>query len=506
MPLSVLNNQTPYEVLFGKVPSYDHLCTFGCLYYGHVNSKPRDKCAFRSKPGIFVGYPHGQKGYRVYDLESKVIYSSRDVQFFESIYPFASTNDGNIDPQGHNSSFGLVDQSPFDYENQEVGISLPTTLSHSSPTLDADVEVSPQNHTNLDQPTLEVTTHVPDNSDQPLISPAKSHNFATKRTRQVSKTLSGYDYTLPPSLLPASSTSHSPAPSANSTVYPLSHTISYSKFFNTHVAFLAAISSIDEPKSFSQAVKHVHWRDAMEKEISALEANHTWTLTSLPPVKRAIDSKWIYKVKFNPDGTVERYKARLVAKGYTQIEGVDFHETFAPVAKLVTIQCLLAVASVRNWELHQLDVNNAFLHGDLEEEVYMKIPQDFAKQGEHRVCRLQKSLYGLKQASRNWYQKFTQALLTAGFIQSTSDHSLFTSTQGESYIAVLIYVDDVIVTGNDSTKIAWLKEYLNTKFQIKDLGQLKYFLGLEVARSPIGIALNQRKYILDILAESGLTG
>ncbi|KAK3001019.1 hypothetical protein RJ639_020679 [Escallonia herrerae] len=291
----------------------------------------------------------------------------------------------------------------------------------------------------------------------------------SKCTRQVSKNLSGYNYTLPPSLAPPSSTSHSSSPSANSMVYPLSHNISYSKFSRTHTAFLAATSSVDEPKYFSQAVKHAHWRDAMAKEISALEANNTWTLMPLPSRKRAIDSKWVYKVKFHPDGTVERYKARLVAKGYTQIEGLDFHETFAPVAKLVTVRCLLAIASIKKWELHQLDVNNTFLHGDLEEEVYMKIPQ-------------------------------------VGFIQSQSDHSLFTFARKGSFLAVLIYVDDVIVTRTDSAKISWLKHYLDTKFHIKDLGKLKYFLGIEVARSSDGIVLSQRKYVLDILKECGLTG
>ncbi|KAK3029712.1 hypothetical protein RJ639_039121 [Escallonia herrerae] len=271
----------------------------------------------------------------------------------------------------------------------------------------------------------------------------------SKHIRQVSKNLSGYNYTLPPSLAPPSSTLHSSSPFANSMVYHLSHNISYSKFSRTHTAFLAAISSVDEPKYFSQAVKHAYWRHVMAKEISALEANNTWTLMPLPYGKRAIDSKWVYKVKFHPDGTVERYKARLVAKGYTQIEGLDFHETFAPVAKLVTVRCLLAIPSIKKWELHQLDVNNTFFHGDLKEEVYMKIPQGFSKQGENRMCRLQKSLYGLRQASRNWYHEFSQSLLVVGFIQSQSDHSLFTFARKGSFLAVLIYVDDVIVTGTD---------------------------------------------------------
>lgn len=162
--------------------------------------------------------------------------------------------------------------------------------------------------------------------------------------------------------------------------------MSYAKFSKSHKAFLAAITSRDEPKYFSKAAKDPKWCEAMRKEIQALEENGTWILVKLPPGKRAIDSKWVYKIKYKPNGEVERYKARLVSKGYTQVEGIDFHETFAPVAKLVTVRCALAVASKKNWEVHQLDVNNAFLHGDLEEDIdiyiyiYMKIPQGFAKE------------------------------------------------------------------------------------------------------------------------------
>ncbi|KAK3033514.1 hypothetical protein RJ639_032743 [Escallonia herrerae] len=468
-----------------------------------------------------------QKGYRIYDLESKVIYSSRDVQFFESIFPFADKKDNIADLQTCHTPFGLTDHLSVDWECQAASHAPTGETSKSTQTSDVPTRSNSPHNIDLeplslgssssqDQIPLDQAPGSAELSPSTIQSPIRTEQSAlpineppvvpSKRTRQVSKNLSGYNYTLPPSLAPPSSTSHSSSPSANSTVYPLSHNISYSKFSRTHTAFLAAISSVDKPKYFSQAVKHAHWKDAMAKEISALEANNTWTLMPLPSGKRAIDSKWVYKVKFHPDGTVERYKARLVAKGYTQNEGLDFHETFAPVAKLVTVRCLLAIASKKKWELHQLDVNNAFLHGDLEEEVYMKIPQGFSKQGENRVCRLQKSLYGLRQASRNWYHKFTQSLLVVGFIQSQSDHSLFTFARKGSFLAVLIYVDDVIVTGTDSAKISWLKHYLDTKFHIKDLGKLKYFLGIEVARSSDGIVLSQRKYVLDILTECGLTG
>lgn len=282
--------------------------------------------------------------------------------------------------------------------------------------------------------------------------------------------------------------------------------ISYGNFSPSHRAFLSSISSHVEPTSYSQAVKDPKWREAMKKELDALKLNNTWTLEPLPPGKRPIGCKWVFKIKYNSDGSIERYKARLVAKGYTQMEGLDYHETFAPVAKLVTVRCLLAVAAARGWELHQLDVNNAFLHGDLHEEVYMLPPPGINKKGDNFVCRLRKSLYGLKQASRNWFEKFSNALRSAGYKQSVADYSLFTKSCGKNFSAVLVYVDDVIVTGNDTPSITWLKKYLNTLFHIKNLGRLKYFLGIEVARSSEGIFLSQRKYILDILAETGMIG
>ncbi|CAL1400026.1 unnamed protein product [Linum trigynum] len=242
----------------------------------------------------------------------------------------------------------------------------------------------------------------------------------------------------------------------------------------------------------------------MQREITALEDNDTWTLELLPPGKRAIDSKWVYKIKYRPDGTMERYKARLVAKDFTQLEGIDFHDTFAPVAKLVNVRVLLAVAAHKSWPLHQLDVNNAFLHGDFDEEVYMKLPPRFSHAGDQRVCRLRKSLYGLRQASRNWYAKFTSALQEFGFVVSKADPSLFLYERPGTFVVVLIYVDDVVLTGDIPDVISRVKTFLRDRFSIKDLGPLKYFHGIEVARSPEGIVLCQRKYTSHILADSGL--
>ncbi|KAF5468282.1 hypothetical protein F2P56_012446 [Juglans regia] len=174
---------------------------------------------------------------------------------------------------------------------------------------------------------------------------------------------------------------------------------------------------------------------------------------------------------------------------------------------MVTVKTVLALSSIFNWHLTQLDVNNAFLHGELYEEVYMNLPPGFAKQGENqKVCKLLKSLYGLKQASRQWFSKFSGTLITHGFIQSAADHSLFTKVTGSSFIALLVYVDDILIASNDMNAFQELTLFLNSKFKLKDLGPLKYFLGIEIARSASGIILSQRKYALEILEDSGMLG
>ena len=247
----------------------------------------------------------------------------------------------------------------------------------------------------------------------------------------------------------------------------------------------------------------------MNKELAALEANHTWDLTPLPSGKHLIGCKWVYKIKFKSDRSIERYKACLVAKGYNQLEGIDYAETFSPVAKLVTIRSFVALAAAQDWLLTQLDANNAFLHGNLDEEVFMSPTPRFKSKGgasTNLVCRLTKSSYGLKQAFRQWFSKFASSINTHGFKQSTCDYSLFTKTKGSLFIGLLVYVDDILIASNNPKSVEALTEFLDQKFKLKDLRPNKYFLGLELARSHKRISLCQHKHALDILQDSGFLG
>lgn len=265
-----------------------------------------------------------------------------------------------------------------------------------------------------------------------------------------------------------------------------------------------------DPITFVDAVKVSHWVKAMNEELRALEENLTWVVTELPQRKKAIGNKWLYKKKFLPDGSVERYKDRLVILGNKQKYGIDYVETFASVSKLTTVRALLAVTAIFAWDIFQLDVKNYFLHGGLDEHIYMTFPKGY--QGPRqpisitnttilpsKVCKLQKSLYGLKQALRPWFSKLSLALKTCGFSQSKSDYSLFTLHQSHHHTIILIYVDDLIIAGNHPATITNTKAFLSSIFHMKDLGQLHYFLGIEVDRSPSGIFISQHKYTSDLL-------
>ncbi|PRQ26985.1 putative RNA-directed DNA polymerase [Rosa chinensis] len=230
------------------------------------------------------------------------------------------------------------------------------------------------------------------------------------------------------------------------------------------------------------ALTNPKWTKAMNEELEALQKNATWELVPMPVGKKTVGGRWVFTVKLNADGTINRYKARLVAKGYTQRYGIDYKETFAPVAKINTVRILISLAANKDWPLHQFDVKNAFLNGNLEEEVYMDMPQ----------------------SPRAWFGRFSKSIKAFGYKQSNSDHTLFIKRKNAKITALIVYVDDMIVTGDDPKEINELQKYLSKESEMKDLGQLKYFLGIEVARSKKGISLSQRKYVLDLLAETGM--
>lgn len=287
----------------------------------------------------------------------------------------------------------------------------------------------------------------------------------------------------------------------------MSSFVSYNCLSSSSRSFIASLDSISIPKTVHEAISHPGWHRAMIEEMNALDVNGTWNLVNLPSGKRAIGCKWVFTVKVNPDGSVARLKARLVAKGYAQTFEVDYSDTFSPVDKLTSIRLFISMAATHHWPLHQLDIKNAFLHGDLQEEVYMEQPPGFVAQGESgRVCHLRKSLYGLKQSPRAWFGKFSQAVEKFGMMKSKSDHSVFYKQSEAGIILLVVYVDDIVITGSDTTGISSLKSFLHTQFHTKDLGMLKYFLGVEVTRSKTGIFLSQRKYVLDLLTETGKLG
>jgi len=211
-------------------------------------------------------------------------------------------------------------------------------------------------------------------------------------------------------------------------------------------------------------------------------------------------------VKVGLYGKINHFKARLVAKGYTQIFGLDYSDTFSPVAKMASVKLLLCIAVMRHWPLHQLDIKNAFLHGNLEEEVYMEQPHGFVAHGEssNMVCRLHKSFYGIKQSPRAWFDRFSTVVQQFGMMRSEADHSIFYRHSAQGCIYLIVYVYDIVIIGSDEQIIHQLKHNLYTQFQTKDLGKLRYFLGIEVAQSKDGLVILQRKYAMDILEETCL--
>ncbi|GJR46734.1 retrovirus-related pol polyprotein from transposon TNT 1-94 [Tanacetum coccineum] len=235
--------------------------------------------------------------------------------------------------------------------------------------------------------------------------------------------------------------------------------------------------------------------------LKLLKKNDTWEMTDLPHGAKKVGVKWVYKTKYNENGEVEKYKARLVAKGYTQKCGIDYTEVFAPVARLETVRLVMSLAAQNDWVLFQLDVKSAFLHGELNEEVFIDQPPGYIKKGaEQKVYRLKKALYGLKQAPRAWYSRIESYFTKEGFKRCPYEHTLFVKA-GErvKILIVCIYVDDLIFTGNDKQMYVQFKTSMMNEFDMTDLGKVRYFLGIEVRQNEAGVFICQKRYAQGVL-------
>ncbi|KAK1415156.1 hypothetical protein QVD17_30928 [Tagetes erecta] len=456
LPSKTLHNLTPTTILYRQKPSYDHLRVFGCACYPNTTATRPHKLALRSTPCVFLGYPANYRGYRCLDLSSGKIIFSRHVVFDEIRFPFHSSN---------------------------------TTPDHSF-------------------------------LDDPPPNPHFTHNFPPKPSTDTTPTpppdspFQFYEHTYqrrskPPTSQPTTTTSAArtipPTNTATGSSHPMLTRSRSSQTTNVNLHTESKPSLSPLPISHLKALNDPNWKGAMANEYKALLEAKTWDLVPRPPNVPVIRCLWLFKHKFNSDGVLERYKARLVANGKSQTVGVDCDETFSPVVKPTTIRTVLSLAVSRSWPMHQLDVQNAFLHGDLNETVYMHQPPGFKDPAKPDfVCRLNRSLYGLKQAPRAWYQRFANFLVTCGFKSSICDTSLFIYKKGTHMAYLLLYVDDIILTASSSDLLQQIIKSLSAEFAMKDLGNLNHFLGIKVDHEQKGLFLSQSSFAESILKRANM--
>jgi hypothetical protein len=451
-------DKTPWELFFGEKPDVSFLRPYGSKVYVLVPKQRRtSKLDTVSTPGKLVGYAPGCNGYRVL-IRNKVI-SSRDVVFS----PPASSSTLSVD--------------------ESVG-----SCKEQGTEEDDDDEPPSSEGNNSDNPEPEAPA--------PGTEPSAAPGPVRRTTRITAERVNPYRY-VGSAQYPGYDRMPIPTQNENSTA-------------QAETAMLAAIK---EPESFDEAMTSEHaeeWRQAMDDEMASLAANNTWTLERVPEGVKPIPVKWVYKVKRDSAGNIERFKARLVAKGFKQQEGIDYGEVFAPVGKFSTFRTLMAVVAAQDLELHHLDIKTAFLYGELEETVFINQPLGYEEGGRSMACRLQKAIYGLKQAPRVWYKKLDQQLLDFGFKASTADPSLYYfhgEEHGQHYsIYVLVYVDDLLIASKSLTAVQDVKQHLKGPFDARDLGEAQYYLGIKISRDRGSrtVKLSQELMTTELVSRYGL--
>ena len=504
-PTAAVHDMTPEEKFAGRKPDLSHLKVFGCIAYVHVPDELRTKLDPKAEKCVFIGYSLEQKGYKCYNPVTRQVRVSRDVVFDEMAGWYNDVKDGigaDVKEDVASENTGAESQVLSGPQGSPNGSNSENPWSGR-----LRGRVSPSNSSNVSRKGKEKVDDAPrlpnlsaGHDDVHADSSGSDHSLDEEfgipsiKTPGVRKMHAG-------NRAPGSD----PGQRRSERVRNPVQRLSYDSYVASHCAFMAKIVQDVEPTCFDDAYGDVKWEKAMDEEMAALDANETWDLVPLPEGKNAIGCKWVYKIKHNADGSISRYKARLVAKGYAQTYGIDYEETFSPVAKMATVRVIISVAAAKGWVLHQMDVNNAFLNGDLHEEVYMEQPQGYKnKKRPKYVCKLKKALYGLKQSSRAWHERIVTYLVSIGFRMSAADHSLYVRENETGIVIVCIYVDDLIVGGDNEDEVEHVKTQLKQEFDMKDLGELRYFLGIEIIRTQEGIWLSQRQYALDMLSKYGM--
>ena len=269
---------------------------------------------------------------------------------------------------------------------------------------------------------------------------------------------------------------------------------------------LLICEQISEPATIQETSSHPEWKQAMNVEFQALLRNQTWDLVPYQEDMNIVTNKWVFRVKYKADDSVDRFKTRLVAKGFQQLAGIDFFENYSPVVKASTIRVIFSLVVTHGQDIQQVDVNNAFLNDTLQETIFMVQPEGFEDSSKPtHVCQLKKALYGLKQAPRAWFDRLKTALLDWQFVNSVSDSSLFHCKVNNKLLLVLVYVDDILIIGEDSILISKLITDLDSQFSLRTLGAVNYFLGIEAYRSSKGLVLTQKKYLQDLLTKTNMS-
>lgn len=455
-PTKSVRDKTPFEAWHGRTPAVHYFRTFGCIVYVKEVKPHINKLDDRSKAMVFLGYEPGSKAYRIYDPVAKRIVVSHDAVFDKAAsWPWASPGEED----GVASS-----QETFTVRYEVAAVEVPSRHSDS---------MSSPAHSGPPAPSISASPGVPavEFVSPPAETPdVDDDNVGPRRFRTVANIL---DTTSPIEL-------------------------------DSDELHLAAA---EEPSNHTEAAQDTLWQRAMQEELKSIVENNTWTLADLPAGKRPIGLKWVFKLKKDETGVIVKHKARLVAKGYVQQQGIDFDEVFAPVARMESVRLLLAIAAHLGWFVHHMDVKSAFLNGELEEEVYVAQPPGFVDDKHpHQVLRLNRALYGLRQAPRAWNAKLDVSLHELGFTRGITEHAVYTRGTGNARLIVGVYVDDLIITGAHSETIQSFKGEMHSLFRMSDLGLLSYYLGIEVHQGNDGITINQSTYAQKLLKMGGLAG